>query len=142
MAVPCFYQVLRTTIAWLLRAVLDYRVLGTRSAIKRCLLGFGFCISLDSHCPLCIALAISSWDEGKIYNAKTAAMEARVRTWNDPLLQFLVFLSIRHPIGYLVQKHRLLAVDFQTAKILTIREIHDEFPLVAGSSYVVETEVC
>ncbi|MCA9501059.1 MAG: hypothetical protein KC588_17835 [Nitrospira sp.] len=55
--------------------------------------------------------------------------------------QLLLFLGCRHPLGRLLQKHRLLSLDFEDAKILDIKQV-DRIPLIEnGPVYFVRTHV-
>ncbi|MGE3786753.1 MAG: DUF6391 domain-containing protein [Nitrospirales bacterium] len=55
--------------------------------------------------------------------------------------QFLLFLGFRHPLGRFLQKHRLLSLDFEEAKILDIKQV-DRIPLIeSGPVYFVRTHV-
>ncbi|MCA9465996.1 MAG: hypothetical protein KC643_11215 [Nitrospira sp.] len=55
--------------------------------------------------------------------------------------QLLLFLGLRYPLGRLLQKHRLLSLDFEDAKILDIKQV-DRIPLIEnGPVYFVRTHV-
>ncbi|MGE0473125.1 MAG: DUF6391 domain-containing protein [Nitrospirales bacterium] len=55
--------------------------------------------------------------------------------------QLLLFLGLRLPLGRFLQKHRLLSLDFEDAKILNIKQV-DRIPLIeSGPVYFVRTHV-
>ena len=54
--------------------------------------------------------------------------------------QFLLFLAFRRPLGRLLQRRRLLSLDFKDAKILDIKQV-ERIPLLEkGAVFFVRTE--
>ena len=55
--------------------------------------------------------------------------------------QLALFLALRHPLGFLIQRRRLLSLSFEEARILRIKNVHAELLFERPPVYLVETMV-
>lgn len=56
-------------------------------------------------------------------------------------IQFLLFLALRRPLGRLLQRRRLLSLDFEDAKILDVKQVERIPFLEKGIVFFVRTQV-